>query len=92
MGNQKGFMGKSLLAFVLMICLVRLWRPVVFVHECTRLFKWTVFDSQELLPGYTVHTTYVDPTEFGFPIHRSRAYSAIIRDDWHLTCGLLRFV
>ena len=92
MGSQRGFMGKSLVAFVLLICLVRLWRPVVFVHECTRLFKWTVLDSQELLPGYTVHTTYVDPTEYGFPIHRSRAYSAIIRDDWHLACGLLRFV
>ena len=88
MGSQKGFLGKSLLAFVILCCLVRRWKPVLFLHECTRLFKWTVFDDQDLLSGYVCHSTIVNPTEYGFPINRSRAYSAILRDDWVLQVGL----
>jgi len=88
MGNQKGFLGKSLLAFVILCCLVRLWRPVIFLHECTRLFKWTVFNEEDLLKGYLCHSTTVNPTEYGFPISRSRAYSAIVRCDWLLEVGL----
>ena len=88
MGNQRGFLGKSLVAFVILCCLVRRWKPVLFLHECTRLFKWTVFDDQDLLLGYVCHSTIVNPTEYGFPINRSRAYSAIVRDDWLLQVGL----
>ncbi len=90
MGNQKGFLGKSLLAFVIQCALIRLWRPVLFVHECTRLFKWSVFDDNEedLLEGYMCHSTIVNPTDYGFPISRSRAYSAIVRNDYVLACGL----
>ena len=88
MGSQKGFLGKSLLAFVILCCLVRRWRPVLFLHECTRLFKWQVFLDEQLLPGYLIHSMLVNPTEYGFPINRSRAYSSIVRDDWALGCGL----
>lgn len=88
MGNMQGFLGKSLLAFVILCCLVRLWRPVVFLHECTRLFKWTVFNEEELLKDYLCHSTIVHPTEYGFPISRSRAYSTIVRSDWLLEVGL----
>lgn len=88
MGTQKGFLGKSLLAFVILVCLVRRWRPSVFIHECTRLFKWTAVEDQDLLPGYVVHSTLVDPTDYGFPIRRSRSYSAIVRNDWVLGAGL----
>lgn len=88
MGNQRGFLGKSLLAFVILCCLVRAWRPAVFIHECTRLFRWKVFKEEDLLDGYVCHSTMVNPTEFGFPINRSRAYSAIVRKDWSLAKGL----
>lgn len=87
MGNQKGFMGKSLLAFVILCCLTRQWQPALFLHECTRLFKWTVF-NENLLEGFVCHSTIVNPTEFGFPINRGRAYTAIVRQDWVLRCGL----
>lgn len=88
MGTQKGFLGKSLLAFVILICLVRRWRPSVFIHECTRLFRWTVLGDRDLLPGYTIHTVLIDPTEYGFPVRRGRSYSAIVRNDWMLGSGL----
>ena len=78
---MRGFLGESVLPFVILCALVRAWKPALFIHECTRLFKWDVFDKEDLLGDYTIHSTIVDPTEYGFPIKRGRAYSAIVRDD-----------
>lgn len=47
MGSQKGFFGPSTIAFIIMACLVRRVRPAVFLHECTRTFKWQIFQSDE---------------------------------------------
>ena len=98
MGSQQGFLGKSVMAFAIFCSLVKALRPTIVFHECTRLFNWKIFDSDDneddpssrepLLGSYQIHSTLVDPTEFGFPIHRSRCYSAIIRDDHVLGCGL----
>ena len=86
MGLQKGFLGKSVLAFAILLSLIRRWRPVAFLHECTQLFKWKVFET--LLEEFIAHSTITTPTQYGFPINRNRAYSAIIRNDWCLDRGL----
>ena len=88
MGSQRGFLGDSVLAFSILCALIRRWRPALFVHECTKLFKWQVFDQEQLLGDYTIHSTMVSPKDFGFPINRTRAYSAIVRNDLELRKGL----
>lgn len=52
-------------------------RPRVFFHECTRLFKPAIL--QNYLEEYAVHFAVQKPTSRGFPIKRTRMYSACIR-------------
>ena len=42
-GKMRGFFGLHTIAFVLMVAVVRKLKPVVFLHECTQNFQFTIF-------------------------------------------------
>ena len=96
MGGRAGFMGASVVPFVIMICIARKTKPRLMIHECTRSFKWKVWEAQEgddgeefsFFPGYECHHLLTSPLDYGQPVHRSRSYSALIRPDSTLDGGL----
>ena len=106
MGGQKQLLGDSVVPFVAMLCLLRRTRPALFVHECTRTFRWTLVggDAEQedsisgelggkaLFPGYNVYHTLTNPIDFGCPVRRTRSYSAIVRGDHYLQRGYLVLV
>ncbi|CAE7210122.1 unnamed protein product [Symbiodinium sp. CCMP2592] len=77
MGSRKGFLGDSVLAFAILLAIVRSTRPALFLHECTASFKWAIF--AKLLPGYDIAQHYTEPLDFGFPVRRHRSYTALVR-------------
>ena len=38
----------------------------------------------ELLPGYAIHHTLVEPPNFGMPVRRTRSYSCMVRQGFVL--------
>lgn len=94
MGTRKGWLGASVLPFAVFIAIARRLRPAVILHECTRMFRWRIFCSSEedggteIFPGYSVHHMLTNPVDFGWPVQRSRSYTAIIRSDWELANDL----
>lgn len=86
MGSRTGFLGPSVLAFAIMCAVLRKTRPRVFVHECTQTFDAKIFAA--LFPGYRCESILTRPTDYGFPIRRTRLYSLLIREDMTLLRGL----
>ncbi|CAJ1385794.1 unnamed protein product, partial [Effrenium voratum] len=74
--------GKTVLPFAVELQLIRRKRPHVYFHECTRNFRASILEK--FLPGYRVHSMIQRPTERGFPIQRTRRYTACIRLDMEL--------
>lgn len=95
MGSQKGFLGPSVLAFAIFIAIVRNLRPKLVIHECTRNFRWKIFRSAEdradgksadkVFPGYSIHHIFTRPPEYGWPVQRTRSYTAIIHPELTLS-------
>lgn len=95
MGSQKGFLGHSVLPFAIFIAIVRHVRPKLVIHECTRNFRWKIFRSAEerahgkpadkVFPGYSIHHIFTKPQEYGWPVRRTRSYTAIIHPDLMLS-------
>ena len=83
MGSSKGFLGESVIPFVVMICLTRRARPVCLVHECTRTFQWEIF--KVLFPGWSVHHVTTNPPDYGVPVQRTRSYTVIVREDYEMS-------
>lgn len=82
MGNRLGFFGDSVISFVVLCCITRYTKPVLFVHECTKSFQPNIF--RILFVDHQVHHCITDPTDYGVPCHRRRSYTAVVRKDWHL--------
>lgn len=76
-GRQE-LLGSYILPFAVSLALVRYLNPMVFWHECTRLFKPKVFEAT--LPMFSRTSWLLDPQDFGFPVRRSRVYTALLRD------------
>eukprot|EP00435_Cladocopium_sp_Y103_P067517 s638_g30.t1 len=81
-GRQE-LLGAYILPFACSLGLARLLTPMCFLHECTRLFRPAIL--QKVLPEFSLHHSLLDPRDFGFPVRRSRAYSALIRPDYVMT-------
>lgn len=86
MGTRSGFMGKSVMAFAIMASVLRKVSPQLFVHECTQTFDASIFAS--LFPNYAVESVLTHPTDFGFPVRRTRLYTLLVRDDFKLLRGM----
>lgn len=82
MGTRSGFMGKSVLAFAIAMAVLRSLQPRLFVHECTQTFDATIFSF--LFPKYYVESVVTRPTDFGFPVRRTRLYTLLVREDMKL--------
>ncbi len=75
-GRQE-LLGSYILPFAVSLAFVRWLQPMVFWHECTRLFKPKVFEYS--LPTYSRSSWLLDPQDFGFPVRRSRVYTSLLR-------------
>lgn len=86
MGSRKGFLGESVRPFSIFVAITRRIRPAVVLHECTRSFRWQIFEAngdnskKSFFPGYSIHHILTNPPDFGWPVQRSRSYTAIVKD------------
>ncbi|CAE7731277.1 hhaIM [Symbiodinium sp. CCMP2456] len=87
MGKAHGFFGPNGIAFVVMIAVVQKIKPIVFLHENTRSFDFSML-AFLLSDSYQLHHTFLKPEDFGCPAKRTRSYSALIRKDHDLERGL----
>ena len=74
--------GKYVLPFSIMLGLVRRLQPMMFLHECVRSFRPSLLSR--FLPTFTLQHALLEPTFFGFPVKRGRAYSALMRSDYEV--------
>lgn len=85
MGKQKGFNGNFTMLCAVMLAICRRVRPLVFIHECTRLFPFHILEKA--LKGSTDHHLILDPPNHGAPVRRSRSYDAVIKQGWDIRLG-----
>ena len=78
--------GKSVLPFAVELQMVKRRKPHIFFHECTRNFRVDLLRAA--LPDYHVVSCLMRPTEQGFPINRTRRYSACVRNDLEMVAEL----
>ena len=74
--SRQQLTGQFILPFALMLGLIRLLNPMLFLHECTRLFRPQILGRH--LPLHTIMHTTLEPTDLGFPVRRGRSYSALV--------------
>ena len=74
-GRQK-LCGNYVLPFAIMLALVRCLDPLAFLHECTRDFQPDKLAKH--LPNHNLMSSTLEPECFGFPVKRSRSYSALV--------------
>ena len=87
MGKAHGFFGPNGIAFVVMIAVIQKIKPIMFLHENTRSFDFSML-AFLLSDSYQLHHTFLKPEDFGCPAKRTRSYSALIRKDHDLEHGL----
>eukprot|EP00434_Breviolum_minutum_P036140 symbB.v1.2.032011.t1/scaffold3771.1/size50609/2 len=85
MGKQNGFNGNFTMLCAVMLAICRRVRPIVFIHECTRLFPYHILEKA--LKGSTDHHLILDPPNHGAPVRRSRSYDAVIKPGWDIKLG-----
>ena len=85
MGKQNGFNGNFTMLCAVMLAIWRRVRPIVFIHECTRLFPYHILEKA--LKGSTDHHLILDPPNHGAPVRRSRSYDAVIKPGWDIKLG-----
>ena len=81
--GREQLMGNYILPFGIMLGLARRLSPMLFLHECTKLFQPRVLAN--FLSDHCLHHTLLDPTDFGFPVKRGRSYSALVHNGYTLT-------
>ena len=74
--SRQQLTGQFILPFALMLGLIRVPNPILFLHECTRLFRPKILSRH--LPSYSLMHTTMEPTDLGFPVRRGRSYSALV--------------
>lgn len=81
--SRQELLGAYILPFACSLGLARFLSPMAFLHECTRLFRPAIL--QKVFPEFSLHHSLLDPQDFGFPVRRSRAYTALVRPDYVMT-------
>lgn len=89
MGKVKGFFGQHTVAFAIMVGIVLKTQPTAFVHECTKNFRYTMFEG--LLPGYQLHHRFLRPQEHGVPAKRTRSYALVLKTGFELQYDMTEF-
>lgn len=82
MGSRAGFLGPSVVAFSIMCAVIRAVSPKAWIHECTMTFDASIF--AKLFPKYRAESIMTQPTDYGFPIRRTRLYTLLVREDMQL--------
>lgn len=86
MGSQQGFTGAYVTLCAIMLAVTKRLQPLCLVHECTRLFPFSVFET--VLTNHVDHHMILECQNFGAPVKRGRAYDVIVRKDHILVGGL----
>lgn len=82
MGSRAGFLGPSVVAFSIMCAVIRAVSPKAWIHECAMTFDASIF--AKLFPKYRAESIMTQPTDYGFPIRRTRLYTLLVREDMQL--------
>ena len=89
MGRQEGFCGNYGILAAVMLALTSRLKASLLIHECTRLFPYSVFEK--ILSGYRDYHQILECAQFGAPVKRSRSYDVVVRSDLILPNGMDRF-